>query len=355
MKTETSKTFKCPSCDAALTYGGAGNMSCAYCGAEIDAAFFESEDSSFSEGKSSWDKYGEDRTKWSEEDNATLFHCTSCGGEIICENETAATFCPYCDNPALVSSRLEGVFKPDVVLPFSVAREDAAKILTRFCKRKPLLPSSFRKQNKQESLRGVYVPYWLYDCDTLSRFIYSAIRKTSWRVGDYRYTRTSYYRLFRRGAMSFSDIPVDASVAMDNTALESIEPFDFSAAVPFSDAYLAGYFANRYDDSAEHCATRAKERVDESVAAAMRGTVHGYLSVTPTSREVILTRNDIRYALLPVWFMTTRYKNKTYSFVINGQSGKMSGKLPVSRGRFAAFFAGITAVVGGLAALLLLL
>ena len=87
----------------------------------------------------------------------------------------------------------------------------------------------------------------------------------------------------------------------------------------------------------------------------MRRTVNGYLAVTPITKEIVLTRNDIRYALLPVWFMTTRYKGKTYSFVINGQSGKMSGKLPISRGRFAAFFSVVTALVGGLAALALFL
>jgi len=231
MQNEKTKTFKCPACDAALKYGGAGNMTCEYCGAEIEAAaFFDEDDDSL--GASSWEKYGDKARLWQAEEGATLFSCTSCGGEIICEDDTAATVCPYCDNPALVSSRLDGIYKPDAVLPFSVKREDAAGILDRFSKKKPLLPSSFRKQNKLESLRGVYVPFWLYDCDTLSRFVFSAMRKTSWRSGDYRYTRTSYYRLYRRGRMSFSDIPVDASVAMDNTMLESIEPFDFSQTSP---------------------------------------------------------------------------------------------------------------------------
>ena len=354
MQNEKTKTFKCPACDAALKYGGEGTMTCEYCGAEIEATAFFDEDEPL-DGASSWAKYGEKSQRWENSEGATLLSCTSCGGEIICENETAATFCPYCDNPALVSSRLDGIFKPDAVLPFAVKKEDAAHILERFCKKKPLLPSAFRKQNKLESLRGVYVPFWLYDCDTLSRFVYSATRKTSWRSGDYRYTRTSYYRLYRRGNMSFSDIPVDASVAMDNTLLESIEPFDFSKTVPFEKAYLSGFFANRYDDSAENCATRAKQRVDASVETAMRGTVRGYLTVTPTVREVALTRNDIRYALLPVWFMTTRYKNKAYSFAINGQSGKMSGKLPVSAGRFAAFFSLVATAVGGLTALALFL
>lgn len=352
-QTETSKTFKCPSCDAALSYGGKGKMTCEYCGAEIEAeAFFEEEDDFAEEGAQSWDKYGAEGAQWDESDGACLFVCKSCGGEIICEKETAATVCPYCDNPALAESQLTGAFKPDIVVPFAVKREQAGGILERFCKKKLLLPRAFRKQNKMESLKGVYVPYWLFRCDTKARFVYSATRKTTWHSGDYKYIRTSYYRLYRRGGMGFDDIPVDASVSMDNTLLESIEPFSLADAVPFSDAYLAGYFANRYDDTAEHCAERAKERVDESMAAAMRRTVHGYLTVTVKSSDVLLTSNEIRYALLPVWFMNTRFRDKNYTFVINGQTGKMSGKLPISRVGVAAWFTSIFAAVAGLAALI---
>ncbi len=353
-KAEQIKTFKCPSCDAPLLYGGEGRMICEYCGAEIEADAFLDPEEEADEGASSWEKYGKAGEGWSESDRAVLFTCTSCGGEILCEAETAATFCPYCDNPALVGSRLEGVCKPDVMIPFAVRREEAGGILERFSKKKPLLPRSFRKLNKIESIKGVYVPYWLYDCDTRSRFVYSATRKTSWRSGDYRYTRTSYYRLYRRGEMSFGNIPVDASKSMDNTLLESIEPFGLEGAIPFSEAYLSGYFANRYDDTAEDCAVRAKERVDASVSSAMRGTVHGYLSVIPTEQSVLLTRSDIRYALLPVWFLHTRYKDKSYTFVINGETGKMSGKLPISRLRFAAWFASVTAAVGALASVIMM-
>lgn len=352
--TETSKTFKCPSCDAALTYGGEGKMTCEYCGAEIEAEFFADfgETAHEDEGTHSWDKYGEKGAQWTEEGGARLFVCKSCGGEIICEKETAATVCPYCDNPALVGSQLDGVFKPDLVVPFSVKREDAAEILTRFCKKKPLLPNAFRKQNKLESLKGVYVPYWLFNCDAKARFVYSATRKTTWYAGDYKYIRTSYYRLYRRGGMGFDDIPVDASVAMDNTLLESIEPFSLADAEPFSEAYLSGFFANRYDDTAENCSVRAKERVDASMASAMRRTVNGYLTVNVTSSDILFTRNEIRYALLPVWFMNTRFRDKNYTFVINGQTGKMSGKLPISRAKVAAWFASVSAAVGTIAALI---
>ena len=87
----------------------------------------------------------------------------------------------------------------------------------------------------------------------------------------------------------------------------------------------------------------------------MRRTVHGYSTVSVHTAETVLTRNDIRYALLPVWFMTSRYKGKAYSFAINGQTGKMSGKLPISRLRFAALLLGITAVLGTLFSLISML
>ena len=347
-----TKTFKCPCCGAPLAYDGTDEkLTCAHCGAEIEPdAFLDDED--FDENAPrSWDKYGDGKADWSDSD-VTLFTCPSCGGEIVCEGNTASTVCPYCDNPALIEGRLSGAFRPDVVLPFTVKEKEAKEALKKFCKRKWLLPRAFHKENKTESLKGIYIPFWLYDCDTNSRFTYSAIRKTSWRAGDYRYTRTSYYKLIRRGLLDFENIPVDASVAADNTLLESIEPFRFEEAVPYTDACLAGYQAQRYDDSAESCGVRARERVAASVDTALRRTIFGYLSVRKTSEDILLTKNEVRYALLPLWFMNTRYRGKNYTFVINGQTGKMSGSLPVSWGKFFAFLAGISALVAGICMLL---
>ncbi len=346
-----TKTFKCPSCGAPLAYEGEKEkLLCAHCGAEIEPdAFLEDEDLDESAPRS-WDKYGDGKADWSDSD-VTLYTCPSCGGEIICEGNTASTVCPYCDNPALIEGRLSGAFRPDVVIPFAVKEKEAKAALKKFCKRKWLLPRAFHKENKTESLKGIYLPFWLYDCDTNSRFTYSAVRKTSWRSGDYRYTRTSYYKLIRRGLLDFVNIPVDGSVAADNTLLESIEPFRFEDAVPYTDALLAGYLAQRYDDSAESCGVRARERVAASVDTAIRRTVFGYLSVRKTSEDIMFTKNEVRYALLPLWFMNTRYRGKSYTFVINGQTGKMSGTLPVSWGKFFAFLGGITVLVASLAML----
>ncbi len=352
---QTVKSFKCPSCSAPLTYDGReGVMTCAYCGAEIDPAFFEEEERPDEGAKRSWEKYGEGKADWGEEGNTTLFTCSSCGGEIVCEGETAATVCPYCDSPTLLSERLTGAYRPDVILPFRVKEEDAKVAMAKFCRRKLLLPSAFRREHKMENLKGMYLPYWLFDCKTNSRFTYSATRKRSWRSGDYMYTKTSYYRLVRRGLLDFDDIPVDAAVKMDNVMQESLEPFDTGEAMPYSDQHLAGYLANRYDDSAENCSKRAWERVRASVNDAMRRTTLGYTTVTKTAEDICFTESSVSYALFPVWFLQVKYREKTYPFAINGQTGKMSGKLPISPLKFILWLLGLTAVIGGLAALIAL-
>lgn len=360
---ETAKSYKCPCCGAALEFDGtAQKMTCAYCGSEIETEVFaalaedEAESEADKNAARSWDKYGKDKPQWEEADGQELLTCPSCGGEIFCaEGTEAATHCPYCDSPALVRSRLSGAYKPDLILPFRVSKEDAVAALGRFTKRKVLLPGEFRTQSKTESITGMYVPFWLFDCDTNSRMAYRATRKRTWRVGDTIYTRTSYYRLLRRGTLSFADIPVDASVKLDNTLIESIEPYDLHDAVPFSDAYLAGFTANCYDDTAEHCSDRARERVNVSVNEAFRRTTEGYLTVTKEEEDVMFTRSEVKYALLPVWFLNMHYKGKTYPFAINGQTGKLTGSLPVSAGRFAALFAAVAVPVAGILAALLFL
>ncbi len=350
---QTTKTYKCPSCNAPLYYDGrVGVMSCDYCGAEIDAAYFLDEETFDEEAARSWEKYGEGKADWGEEDGARLFTCTSCGGEIVCDGETAATVCPYCDSPTLLSERLTGAYRPDLILPFAIDEKEAKGAMAKFCRGKFLLPSAFRREHKMENLKGLFLPYWLFDCKTNSRLTYSATRKFTWRMGDYMYTKTSYYRLVRSGFLDFDSIPVDAAVKMDNTMQESLEPFPIEKAVPYSDTFLAGHLANRYDDSAEHCGERAKERVVGSVEAAMRTTTGGYLTVIKTGSDVCFTESNVKYALFPVWFLQVRYRDKTYPFAINGQTGKMSGKLPISPYRFAGLLAGITAVVGGLLSLL---
>jgi len=143
---------------------------------------------------------------------------------------------------------------------------------------------------------------------------------------------------------------VDASKKMPDDYMDSIEPYDYSELKPFSTAYLPGFLADKFDVTSEESQGRVQVRCENSAVEAMRATVSGYQTVVPAGKQVQMQQQDVKYALLPVWLLHTRWKDKDYLFAMNGQTGKMVGDLPVSWGRFWAWFAGVAVPVAALLA-----
>ena len=204
-------------------------------------------------------------------------------------------------------------------------------------------------------MQGVYVPFWLFDCNADGTVHFNATRVSTWRSGDYRYTKTSHFLVIRGGHMAFEKIPVDASEKMDDSYMDSLEPFDYRELTEFGTAYLSGFLADRFDVSAKDSAPRASRRVKQSLEDGLRSTVHGYASVTTRSTDIHTSDSQVKYAMLPVYILNTKYKDKPYFFAMNGQTGKFVGKLPISWGRFFAWAGGIAAAAVALGQLFLLI
>ena len=347
--TEDVIEYKCPCCNAGLAFEDkAQQLTCAYCDNtfEIEAvrAFNESQ-STASQDEFIWEDGSVQ--EWSEEDQQTmqLFQCPSCGGELITDANTAATFCPYCDNPTILPGRLSGGFKPDAVIPFQTDKEDAKAAFLQLCKGKPLLPKMFTSQYRLEKITGMYVPCWLYDCEAEFDGSYKATRIHRWSDNRYHYVKTDHFLLRRGAEAEFTGIPMDGSEKMDDTFMESIEPFDYTQMKDFDTAYLSGYLADKYDVSPENGKERIRQRVDRSINDQLQSSLLGYATVVPTGKKLRTHHRRARYVLLPVWILNTRYQDKLYTFAMNGQTGKMTGSFPVCPKRSAAWFCGICAGV----------
>ena len=222
-----------------------------------------------------------------------------------------------------------------------------------------MLPKVFKDQNHIKEVKGLYVPVWLFDTDADALVRYRASKTRSWSDSEYRYTETSYFSVTRGGNIGFENVPVDGSTKMDDTLMESIEPYNIAEAVDFQTAYLSGYLADKYDVDAEASIGRANERIKRSTEDAFRDTVHGYVSVTPVNSIVNLQNGRARYALYPVWILNTQWNGQKFTFGINGQTGKIAGDLPMDKGKFKTWLFGVsaaaTAVVFALSYLLWLL
>jgi DNA-directed RNA polymerase subunit RPC12/RpoP len=281
--------------------------------------------------------------------------CKSCGGEIVCDRTTAATACPYCDNPVVMQEHFAGMLRPDCVIPFKLDKKAAKEAYQNHLKGKVLLPGAFKDKNHIDEIKGVYVPFWLFDAEAEAKVRYRATRVRTWSDSNYEYTETRYYRVLREGNLGFEHVPVDGSTKMADDLMESIEPFDFSEAVDFQTAYLSGFLADRYDVDAEQSIERANERIKKSTESAFADTVHGYSSVIPESSSVRLSEGKSKYALYPVWLLNTTYQNEKYTFAMNGQTGKFVGNLPVDKKKYWFFFGAGTAVISALVSLLMML
>ena len=345
--------YKCPCCGGQIEFDSASqNMKCPYCDTEYEVETLKSFDDVLNKEQGdnmTWETNA--GTEWAEgeTDGMRVYSCNSCGGEIVVDATTAASSCPFCDNPVVMMGQFTGALKPDYVIPFKLDKEAAKKALKKHYEGKRLLPKVFKNENHIDEIKGVYVPFWLFDADADANVRYKATRIRCWSSGDYDYTETSFYSVLRAGNVGFERVPVDGSTKMADDLMESIEPFDFKDAVDFQTAYLSGYLADKYDVDSEQSITRANDRIKRSTENAFASTVQGYSSVIPEHTSIQLQNGKAKYALYPVWLLNTTWKGKKYTFAMNGQTGKIVGDLPVDKGAYKRWLFGLTAAISAVA------
>ena len=340
------KKLSCPACGVTLdTDADAGETTCPSCGAEFrleDLRAYAAQLEQQKEDSMTWDTQAGGQWQEGEAEGIRLYSCKTCGGEILADETTGATHCPYCGNPVVLTGHFEGSLKPDLVIPFRVDKKAAIEILQNYYKGKPLLPKVFKDENHIAEVKGLYVPVWLFDADADALVRYKASRTRSWSDSQYNYTETRHYAVIRGGGIGFAHVPVDGSSKMEDVLMESIEPYDICGAVPFKTAYLPGFLADKYDVGAEESIGRANERIRRSTEDAFLSTVMGYTSVIPVSSNIRLENGKASYALYPVWILNTDWNGRKFTFAINGQTGKIAGDLPMDKNAFWTWLLGVS-------------
>ena len=336
--------YKCPRCGGILEFDSQlQKMKCPYCDSIFTVEEMQQKDDVLQPDQQEQPQQADADSDLS---SMGVYTCKSCGGELVADENTAATHCPFCGNPVMLTGRLSGSWKPDLVIPFQKTKEDAKDALRKFQQGKKLLPKLFKSENHIDEIKGVYVPFWLYDAEANAQMRFEGVQTRTWRAGDYQYTEKQYFDVDRAGSLLFDNVPVDGSAKMPADLMESLEPYDLSQARPFQTAFLSGYLADKYDIGSAESAQRADERIRKSAQDAIAGTVGGYDMLTPLGGDVQINRAEPKYALYPVWLLTTTYQNKQYTFAMNGQTGKFIGTLPVDNGAYWKYRLLYTGVIG---------
>lgn len=354
-------THKCPNCDGPLSFDPSDQkFHCPYC----MSIFSEEEVTSF-EAKQKEARLQEDNTPSvetekkeeavaidtsdSSEETMDLFLCPSCGAEIVTDSTTAATYCYFCHNPVVLSGRLSGKFLPDKVLPFAIEKEKATEAFLQWAQKKWFVPREFFNQSQVEKLTGVYFPYWAVDAEAEGELSGTGTSIRVWRVGDIEYTETKQFDVLRQGKLHFSELIKNAlSKNTQQKMVEAVQPFPLEKAVAFKNQYLAGFQAEKRDIEYQTIQQNVQNELAQYGENLLSNSVGGYTSFNRQHRDFQLTEENNRYVLLPVWLVTYRGNDATkkdYYYAMNGQTGKVSGVLPISYKRLGLTSFGIFAAL----------
>lgn len=312
---------KCPACMAPLKFNALdNNFKCEYCGNVYKLEDLES----YKEKNKNFKKF----EKMSDMDG---YKCSSCGAEIITGDNVASTSCVYCKNTAIIKNRLTGLFAPSKIITFKYTKEDAISAFKSKCKGRLLLPKMFNDIKNIQEMEGLYVPFWLYDCDNDTSLNAKCTKVTSWSDFNYRYTKTDSYDVSRKGILSFTKVPADGSSRFDDTIMSAIEPFNYDEFKDFNMSYLSGYISEKYDVDKDQSYNVTLDRVKSDSKKYLLESIQGYTSKIVASNSDSVKLNDTDYVLLPVWVLNIKFKEKIYHFAMNGQTGKMVGEIPVDK------------------------
>lgn len=351
------QNFKCRFCDGRVVFDSASQkMKCTACDSEFELSEFQGQEETQAaaqetEGDSFEGDFSMGAGSWGtgETDGMNVYQCEHCGGEIIADGNLGSSKCPYCDNNIVMKGQFAGDLKPELIIPFKLDKNAAKKKYLEHLNGKKFLPKVFKDQNHIDEIKGVYVPFWLYDASVDAGINFEATKVKRWSDDKFNYEETSFFSVQRDGSLSFDKIPADGSSKMPDDLMESIEPFDLKGAVPFTTAYLAGYLADKYDVDAEKNMDHIRERITTSTISHFEETVKGYDSVSIRHKNIRIKKGETHYAMYPVWLLNTTWNGEKFTFAMNGQTGKFVGNLPLDKGAYWKTFAGLAALFSAIA------
>ncbi|WP_416150777.1 TFIIB-type zinc ribbon-containing protein [Salipaludibacillus sp. HK11] len=321
--------YKCADCGADMLFNSdSGKISCDSCGRHDDVNTFPKEFIS----------------REFSEDEAVEYQCKNCGAVIITDADTTATTCSFCSAGVVLADRLSGKMAPSKVIPFTISKDKAKEAFKKWCKNGRLTPKGFMTADRVKSITGMYVPFWLYDINSKGKVDAVCTKVRTYTRGDFIYTETSYYDVQRSIDLNYLKIPVDASEKMDDKLMDKLEPYDYSDLKDFNTPYLAGYIAEKYNYDDKELFPRVKSRVDRYVDSYIDSTTSQYSSTDYKSKRIKTKQKETHYTLFPVWMVCYNYNQTDHIFAMNGQTGKIVGKPPISKGKVAAWFTGIASV-----------
>ncbi|MFD0715781.1 hypothetical protein [Paenibacillus sp. GCM10027626] len=345
-KQQSAFSFPCPGCGGPMLFNSDTQMmKCDYCGREDSIESSPQQpiehDLDLSEGTE------EGLTDWGM--RTRTVHCESCGGESVIPEIETATICSFCGSPKVLTQGSDVTsIRPETMIPFQISLQEAGAKFQQWKKKRWFVPNAFKKEKITARLKGIYMPYWTYDADSAS--VYTAER------GDYHYrtevrTRTVngktetyteqvrytvWHRVGGEYDYQFDDVLVPASSRYESKLLNEVGHFDLRRLTGYKPEYLSGYTAEKYSVSRSDGWSQAGRKMDEHLESDIRSMIGGD-EIRGLHIRTRFYNRTYKHILLPVWNAHYKYRSKSFRYMVNGQTGRVTGTVPRSPWKITIF------------------
>lgn len=354
---DQSTTFPCPSCGGQMQFDvDSQSLKCVYCGSE--AAIEADADEEPVEYELDFDdEHDAHLTDWGVEQQ--IVKCDSCGGEMLLPANRTALICAFCASPKVLPQGAADSIRPESLIPFQISKDEAVDAFNVWRKKRWFIPRAFKKHSVTSSVNGVYVPFWTFDAESYSTYrveigTYHYRQETRTRVVNGKtetYTEQVRYTVWHWSSgdydRTFDDVLIPASGQYDSKLLKKLNDFKLGDLVPYKPEYLSGFIAERYTVSLKEGSQQAQESMAATLRSEIRGQIHGD-EIRNLDIDTKYSNRTYKHILLPVWNASYMYQNKSYRYMVNGETGEVIGRVPRSAWKITLFVLFWVAVAAGI-------
>ncbi len=334
---QSASVIKCGSCGSIMFYSIKDNaLLCNSCGNKKKVA-------KRVVGKNAFEYKLEKSESAPRMSKVSIVKCNSCGGVSILNGYETSLECEYCGSQHIVNYEEEGIIKPETMIPFTVTKENAAEQFRKWMKHKYLAPFGMRKNAKQGNLNGVYSPYWDYDMTTISDY---KGKNLDVRKVD-KETKLVWQYVMNKVMVNFDDIFINGSDAKNIDLLNEMSSYRFEALEAYNPEYIAGFHSERYARDVHEGINLVREKLKKEIEKAILKDMGGKKK-SIVQYKTSMSNIKFRHSLLPVWVSTYTFAGLSHPIYINGQTGQVVGKAPISILKIILIFMFIASILLGL-------
>ncbi|HEX4378116.1 MAG TPA: hypothetical protein VHZ99_13280 [Steroidobacteraceae bacterium] len=330
----------CSGCGAKLEFApGTLSLRCPYCGTQNEIAIASEQTRAKALEHLDFLTYLREQAGAEPELERQTVKCNACGAAVQLPPNVTADRCPFCAAPLVASNAYaHRTIQPRAVAPFVVKESQARESYQRWLSGLWFAPNALKQAaHAERGIKGVYLPYWTYDAE--SQTPYTGERGQVY-FEEERYTengreqvrqveRVRWWPTAGEVKVTFTDVLVAASTSVPRHFVQNLSPWQLDLLAPYRDDFVTGFTVEAYQTGLEPGFGIAQQEMEVKIRSAICQDIGGdrqqILTMAPAYIDI-----TFKHILLPIWLSSYRYADKTYRFVVNGQTGSIQGERPWS-------------------------